>query len=45
MKLVTPEAWYRAFWLVMAVGGALAVYFAVRYGVLWALLEFKRRGG
>ena len=46
MTIVTPEQWYRLFWVAMGVGFLAAQYFVIKWAVLAAYMQIMAlRGG
>ena len=43
MKLVSPEDWYKLFWVLMGVGFLAAQYFVIKWAILAALMEYELR--
>jgi hypothetical protein len=40
-KIVTPETWYIAFWILMGVSFLTGLYFTVKWAVIAAVLHVR----
>ena len=42
MNIVSPENWYKIFWICYAIGAAIIGYFVIKWAVIAAIIETRK---